>query len=214
MPTRFSAIFASDSIRHSRHVAALEIKKVSEAESWTDEDEAELELARRNFHQAMAKIARESILPYLDEYRRPTAPERPGRFPRDDVRVAAMLRDLGRKEFRGKKEKAAAKVAMKAWADHLRAVQACEASGSSRVKALLDYWNHAGLAGDEETAERILAFLGREWCHSGPIPADTDALALELARRRDVISDRLMYGDHAPAKRDDGPRQLCAPEVV
>jgi hypothetical protein len=210
MPTRFSAIFASDSIRHSRHVAALEIKKVSEAKSWTDEDESELELARRNFHGVMAKIARKSILPFLDDYRRPTAPERPGRFPRDDARVAALLRDVGRKERKSKKDK----VAMTAWADHVRAVQACEASGSSRVKALLTYQRHAELASDEETADTIGAFLAREWGYSGDVPADVDALAVELARRRDVISDRLMYGDHEPSKRDDGPRQLCAPEVM
>ncbi len=86
--------------------------------------------------------------------------------------------------------------------------------GASRCKALFTYWRHAEGADDKPTAETIRAFLQRNWGHDGPIPVDIETAARTLARRRDIISDRVMLGDEPKAEAPSGPVQLCATDVL
>lgn len=200
---------------------------------WTADDQAELDRLVREQHESMAAVAREDIAPHLDRYRRPTCPARPPRVEREipvdedgsevvpgqtaarvltgDAAVEHRLARIAKKERKSPTDKRV----LKLWADHRRAVQKAEAEGSSRAKALLTYLGHAEAAGDQRTADALRGFLEREWGHRGAVPADIDAAAVALARRRDVISDRLMYGDKPKSEtRGAGPMQICAPEVM
>jgi len=199
----------ADSTAASALVAGL-LEQQRAGKEWTDEDAEELRLAQRNYAGVMTQIARVTIIPALDSYVRPPCPARPGRLPMDDARLAKDLRVVGRKERRSKSDKAF----MSSWADHLRAVHSAEAAGASRVRTLLRYLGHAEAFDDAETVELFRGFLERNWGWSGPVPSDVDAVAVELARRRDIISDRLMYGEERSSKVDAGPKQICASEVV
>jgi hypothetical protein len=184
---------------------------------WSADDEAELELLQREQHAEMARVARDTVLPHLDAYRRPACPVRPGTLPLDDERLEKDLRAAKKKAEDGHPNAKATKLAKKilaAWAEHKRAVQKAQAEGTSRVRALFAYQSHAEAAGDEETAERLGGFLAREWGHDGPFPDDIDAAATRLARRRDVISDRLMFGERPSSETNNGPRQMTAPELA
>jgi hypothetical protein len=220
MPTRSKQTFA-DAWKLGARIAELRRRRETFEQrgrgEWSPDDERELELLEREQNETMAAVARDTILPHLDAYRRPTCSVRPGTLPVDDERLAKDLKAAKKKASEGhpnaKATKAAKKI-MSKWADHKRAVNAAEAEGASRVRALFGYQRHAEAAGDEETAERLRGFLAREWGHDGPFPDDIDAAATRLARRRDVISDRLMFGERPSSETNNGPRQMTAPELA
>lgn len=194
---------------------------------WTEDDEAELTARQHDLSVTMCAVATDMILPHLDAYRRPPCPARPPRVekmielePDRDGKVRRLVGDAAveyRLQLFAKKARIGAKDkrVKKLWTDHVEDVQRAESEGASRVRALLRYLWHAEQAGDEETAGSLRGFLGREWGWSEAAPEDSDADAVELARRRDVISDRLMYGGKPTAERRGGkPTQICAPEVM
>lgn len=193
---------------------------------WTDDDEEQLRRGQHDLSVAMCGVAVDMILPHLDAYRRPECPMRPPRLEREivlepdgngyrqrltgDFAVAYRINTIKKKQRLTPKDKRV----MKLWTSHLSAVQSAEALGSSRSKALLTYLAHAERAGDTETAATLRGFLAREWGFEGDVPVDIDALAVELGRRRDVISNRLMYGDRKADEAKSSPRQICAGEVM
>lgn len=126
-----------------------------------DEQETDLEQARQELSEVMAKYHRATTMEDLGTFTRPVVEERPETFPADDY---DLVRQIIAYEHKSEKKRTHTDLA---WGMSLRrwkqSVLKEETKATMRLKVLLTALRHFDIAGDADNATRIRRWLVSQW---------------------------------------------------
>jgi hypothetical protein len=189
---------------------------------WSIEDEeGRLELVRR-FSVAMCAYHRAHTMMRVHRLQPGTAPIRPVSLGDDEDVILATLKDrMMESTGRESSKKRKAKDWLASFGSWRNRVMIYEAEIAAKVVVLLSILMHAGIAGDDDLAFEIRAFVskhyGKDIVGYPESYPEIHRLAQVLSRRHDVISDALLpksggrtgkSRDRWAADRCDEPEQM------
>lgn len=146
------------------------------------------------------------LLPNLRKYRKPTPPQRPGRFDGEDDNATLMkIRDARLRDKRTETDKETLK-----WFGIWRGdVMRYEAKCESNLLVLLRAANTFARAGDETTSFNLLMFAGTQYgfhlASAETTETERRRLAWKHSRAPEAMSDKFLHEGLGPVRRKKQP---------